>query len=390
MELILLPNTKSRNPTLHEIYDRALTQSTELCIVSAYLTEWEIRKKVGRHCNSFLFIVGKDFGITRKLACRKVLDWLPPKHRQQFMAAESISGFHPKAIFWRELDGRCYALLGSSNLTKAAFSTNREANGYAKVTEKEFREAKAWIDEIYLASVTLNDEWLEQYREAVQPPPPPKSGVRTSRRTDDVLNLEIPDISTLDQAQVTFLLRQRAAQARAFSKNRAALEELFRKTSRARLWPRDRNDAFYKRLNQLWFFGDKGCRFQGRGWDRHGRHSDFREFSRSLVRVLDSDLSVQDATVSAEIGRMTNLKLTTRGALFSEMLCQFFPKRYHLLNAPISTWLERIGVVHSRGMSKGDRYINSARLLRAALRRARDYPAKNLAELDAIIWLAEQ
>ncbi|WP_343577870.1 phospholipase D family protein [Pseudomonas sp.] len=386
MELILLPNKETNSLSLEKIYHRALTQSKELYIVSAYLTDWSIDEQVGSQCKHFLFIIGKDFGITRKQACRKVLNWLPPKRQSQFMVAESISGFHPKAIFWRELDGKCFALLGSSNLTKAAFSTNREANGYAELTEKRFAEAKAWIDDIYSASVTLDEPWLERYREAVQPP---KTSVSSSSRTksnEHVFDLEIPDVDTLKGVNGT--LEQRRTQMRYFKKNKAALEELFRKASRARIWPFERNEEFYAELNSLWYFGDGGSRFQGKGWDRHGRYSDFQEFSKSLVRVLDTDFAERDAMVAEQINRMTDLRLPTRGALFSEMLCQFFPRRYHVLNGPVRGWLAGTGITNPRGAGRGERYINSARLLRAALHRAEGYPADNLAELDSIIWLA--
>lgn len=89
-----------------------------------------------------------------------------------------------------------------------------------------------------------------------------------------------------------------------------------------------------------------------------------------------------------EINRLTALGIPTRGALFSEMLCQFFPKHYFVLNGPVRDWFASLDTVFPRGFSSGERYVNSARLLRAALKRADGYPAENLAELDCIIWFA--
>jgi hypothetical protein len=57
-------------------------------------------------------------------------------------------GFHPKVIAWKTHSGEHYCLIGSSNLSKAAFSDNHEANVLAKVSADEFRELCDWIDSI--------------------------------------------------------------------------------------------------------------------------------------------------------------------------------------------------------------------------------------------------
>lgn len=385
MQLILLPR-KSDGLSLEKIYQRALSRSKELYIVSAYLTEWEVKEALGSQCESFLFIVGKDFGITRKHACRSVMKWLPADRHQEFMVAESITGFHPKAMFWRELDGKCYALLGSSNLTQAAFSTNYEANGFSSITDEQFELASTWVEKIHGVSVTLNEAWLDKYQEARQPARQSSSKADKNRATEEVFHLPLPAVSELNGYQP--FLDQRREQMKAFRNNKADLEALFRTTSRARLWNEARSDDFYYKLSSLWYFGEDGSRFQGKGWERTGRNSDFREFSKSLVYVLDAPFASRDKVVIREINRLTALGVPTRGALFSEMLCQFFPKHYFILNRPVRDWFASLDTGSPRGLSKGERYVNSARLLRAALKRADSYPAENLAELDCIIWFA--
>jgi hypothetical protein len=68
------------------------------------------------------------------------------------------------------------------------------------------------------------------------------------------------------------------------------------------------------------------------------------------------------------------------------MLCQFYPAQFHLIDKPIKDWLDATGQAPLAGRTEGARYIHAARLLRVALREAKNYPAQNLAELDAIIW----
>lgn len=382
MDLILLPKTKG--PELRKVYHRALRKSEELYIVSAYLTHWDIDEDLGDQCSSFLFIVGKDFGITRKAACERVIKWLPKNRQAQFLAAESIDGFHPKAMFWRETDGKCYGLIGSSNLSKAAFSTNHEVNGYSQISKEAFDSAKAWLSSIERSCVTIDEAWLASYREAVQPKKPVKSG--TKDQGDHVFDLGLPSAMSLKGLKEVQAHRRK--QMRLFKQDKAYLEDLFRESSRARTWNDIRNQKFYDDLKSHWHFGDDGSRFQGAGWERLGKGSNFKEFSKSLVRVFDADQAARDQVVVYEIDRLSDLKITTRGALFSEMLCQFFPERYYVIDKPVSDWLGTTEASAPRGASEGVRYIHSARLLRAALDRAKGYPAKNLAELDAIIWLA--
>jgi len=384
MDLLLLPQPS--NGTLADVYHRALRNSVRLYIVSAYLTHWEIEEDLGPQCETFVFIVGKDFGITRKAACENVLDWLPEDREVQFLAAEGIDGFHPKAVFWQEADGSCHCLLGSSNLSRAAFTSNYEANGYAKISSKSFAQATEWITRLMRKCVTLDSTWLDQYREALQPRKPRKPDEPAVDEPDDGrafdLNLPLP-LSAKRQKDV---LARRREQIEMFSRAKNDLVDLFSKAKRARVWQLDRNEEFYWALKELWSY-EAGNRFQGAGWERQGKSSDFREFARSLIKVMEAEELSRDAVVSREIDRLKTLDVRTRGALFSEMLCQFFPEDYYVLNKPVKKWLRGTTVSAIRGDSEGSKYIRGARLLRTALARSPKYPAKNLAELDALIWL---
>ena len=124
MDLILHPVDGSDTLSLNALYDRAVSEAVELFIISAYLTEWKPKRNIGNECEEMLFIVGIDFGITRKDACKAVLAWLPKAMKSDFLAADRISGFHTKLVIWKTRTGDCHIVLGSSNLTQAAFSTN--------------------------------------------------------------------------------------------------------------------------------------------------------------------------------------------------------------------------------------------------------------------------
>lgn len=381
MDLLLLPH--SSKTELADVYRRALRSSTHLYIVSAYLTHWDIDEDLGKQCETFTFIVGKDFGITRIAACKQVLKWLPTKWHEEFLVAEGIVGFHPKAVFWRELDGSCYALVGSSNLSRAAFSSNHEANGYSPISKRTFRAAEKWIENLASKCTTLDANWLAGYQEAKQPPKPKRQGRHDQDDDGAVFELTLPNPRTL--SQLSQVLDRRRAQMRQFTRIRSDLEKAFQAAAAKKNWRESDNNRFYDHLNDLWSH-HRGNRFQGAGWERQGKNSNFQELAISVVRVLKATEISRDRVVMLEIDRLDSIGITTRGALFSEMLCQFFPKRYYVLNSPIREWLGGTGVDTVRGASQGANYIRSARLLRVALSRAKTYPAKNLAELDAVIW----
>ncbi|MDN4495641.1 MULTISPECIES: phospholipase D family protein [Pseudomonas] len=387
MKLLLLPENSGAG--LQELYHRALRESEELYILSAYLTDWDTTVKLGRQCKSFAFIVGKDFGITRKAACAKVIEWLPSSRRTHFLVAELIEGFHPKAMFWREPGGSYHALAGSSNLSKAAFATNHEVNAYSKISRTEFESAKNWILEVKKSCVILSQSWLDGYIEAKRTGKRSAGNKATPKSLDRVFDLRLPPKKSIAASASTLDFRR--SQMITFKKLKKDLVTHFRNAAKVqkRWWTTQKNDAFYHEFRRLWDIGD-GSRFQANGWERRGKDSDFRELSISLLRVIDAKASDRDDVVMNEIDRLTKLKVATRRSVFTEMLCQFFPSLYHLDNEPISAWMTSTGCKIPSRATAGYRYLEAALLLRAALHSAQNkkggYPVENLGVLDALLW----
>ena len=75
----LLLHTPESKGELSRYYERAFKNSVEIFVVTAFLTDWDASLKLNPDCRSFRVIIGKDFGITRKAACEKVMHWLPAK-----------------------------------------------------------------------------------------------------------------------------------------------------------------------------------------------------------------------------------------------------------------------------------------------------------------------
>jgi HKD family nuclease len=173
----LLLHTPNIAGELRNYYKRAFQNAVELFIVTAYLTEWDDSLELNPACRSFRAIIGKDFGITRKAACQKMMRWLPKKRKSQFKVADQIVGFHPKAVFWKEQGRGCFAIVGSSNLTRAAFETNYEVNVFSPLSGVEYAKGKNWVKQIEKQSVVVSEDWLKKYKEAFPARSHPSKGV---------------------------------------------------------------------------------------------------------------------------------------------------------------------------------------------------------------------
>jgi len=264
MELLLHPT----NSQLSHHYRRAFKNAAELFVVSAYLTEWESALQLSPKCRSFRIIIGRNFGITRKKACEDVMRWLPPKRKAQFMVADQIGGFHPKAVFWKEEDGNCFALVGSSNLTQAAFKSNYEANIFLPLNRLDYEKAKKWVRSIESRSIVVSEDWLRKYKEArinfarkgVEDPGP-------------VLAIKLPTPAGMEKH-----IAQRRKALAAYDQKKVALNRLFRQCASKRI----SSLQFYEELPRYWS-QKTGDRLQGAGFEIKGKHGDFQALSRSFV-----------------------------------------------------------------------------------------------------------
>ena len=361
---------------LAKYYSRAFEQASELFIVNAYLTEWNARLALNNGCRRFRLIVGKDFGITRKTACEAVMRWLPPERKSQFMVADLISGFHPKAVFWKESRDRCFAIIGSSNLTRAAFKNNYEANVFSQISMNEYKTAKQWIRSIEKQAITVSESWLSKYKEAA----PVKGGggkkAPKPQAAIPLIALKLP--RPAGTKEIIKLRRQKLAK---FKKHRDGLINLFKKCAKNKNY-----SGFYDELCNKHWSEKISDRLQGPGWERAGKGSNFHELSKSYLRILGEPDEARDDAIAEEIDRLKQRRVVTRKAFLSETLCLEYPGEYPVLNKPVQDYLVAANFKAPRGASEGSRYIDLARKLRFSLLQNPNHPAKNLAELDAVIW----
>jgi HKD family nuclease len=365
-------HSPNSNSEITDIYKQAFRNAIRLYVVSAYLTEWDLSLELNSKCDKFRVIVGKDFGITKKSACFDVMKWLPAERKSQFMVTDAIVGFHPKAIFWVDNNGRSFSLIGSSNLTKAAFENNYEANIFSEISMNEFKKAEKWVNEIEELSVVVSEDWLEEYQEGT---PPTKK--KNKRKTYLVIALDLPNPP--GSKRYVRIRRERLA---AHQVLKESLQEYFLQCSNGKI----SSSEFYDLLPSVWSSAS-GNRLQGKGWERQGKGSDFRELSTSFLRILNSKADDRDDIVVQEIDKLKASKNSARRAFLSEILCLTFPDKYPVLNKPVVKYLTDISFRAPKGASEGAKYLDLAKKLRASLAQNPKHPAKNLLELDTVIWL---
>ena len=272
-------------------------------------------------------------------------------------------------------------LVGSSNLSRAAFDGNVEANVVLPISERHFEMARAWIDWIEERSVPVSEDWLGQYIEAKRKP---GRGTKGRGLADSngaaIVTFKLPRPPRMDS-----LLRERRRSLAAYAKRRAGLMRMFQSVLEKKI----SNGQFFAELPRYWSW-ELGSRLQGRGWERQGKQADFQDLAASLVSIFRSSKQDRDDVVRFEIDRLNANGNSARKAFLSEMLCLRFPAEYPVLNNPVRTFLAKNRFKAPRGSSEGGSYIDLAKKLRLALLANPKYPAKSLAELDTLIWASSE
>jgi HKD family nuclease len=374
----LMLHTPDGQTDLSVYYQHAFDRAVEIYIVTAFLTDWDTKLKLNKNCGAFRLIIGKDFGITRKAACQQVMRWLPAQRKDEFLVADRMDGvFHPKAIFWREPSGKSFAVIGSSNLTRAAFDSNYEVNTYSPLSTTDYAKARKWINRIEANCRVVNADWLRKYKERK-----PIGGGGHGRRRNLVLTPPVVSVSLPEPDDLAARLIGRRKQLAIYRRHRAGLMSLFRRCAAGQIT----SGEFYDQLGKHWSWS-LGDQLQSNVWKLTGRSANFQIASQSFLKILDAKPVDRDYVVGQEIDRLVEQGVPVWRAFFTEMLCLRFPQNYPIWNEPTDQFFRLIKLRPPRGASKGARYRYLAKTLRDALHQHPDHLAQNLAELDLALFI---
>lgn len=362
--------------SLADAYESAFRNADEIFVLSAYLKDWK-NFEISEDCENATLIVGKDFGITRKKSLRDGLTWRNNNRGIcHFFVADKIDGFHPKIALWRQGDER-FLIIGSSNLTVAAFESNYEANLRIKIDEKRYEEISSWIADILAKSRPVTQQWINEYQEAKIDPQPRKRKSTPPVKVENNI-FKLPNFPKLAKA-----LAERKERAFAFEEIRDKFVLAVNQCANGEI----EQDDFYDWLIKNWNGAE--WKFQGNGIFRRSKTAtNWQRLCMALQNCINAE-NDRDKTVQKEYDELEESgEAEVRKAYITEMLCHFFPEDYPIWNKPVTTWLTKIGAAQTRprGLSAGEKYIWLAQQLRNAIQANPDYPAKNLAELDHVIW----
>jgi len=327
--LFLNPNDSER---LMQSYRSAVTGAVELMVATAFLTEWPITTPLNKKCASLLVLVGTDFGLTRKKALRELLKWTPPEKKGNILAvpAAAEGAFHPKIIAWKEQDGGCYVLVGSSNLTSAGFQGNYEANLFQEISGAELATIRSWLRHLAENSQVISSDWIRQYKEAQ------RKGGGGVRRSGLLKKKHVIDLSIRVLRKHQAMLSERRRKQESFKEIRRSLINQMKRSAEGNL----PNEKFWQAFWELW--GAHRSRFQGSGIQFKGKAANWREACASLLRVINgpSGSFDRDEVVRREIDFLKSRGNPVRGAWLSEMLCHLYPRMYPVHNKPVKKWLK--------------------------------------------------
>jgi hypothetical protein len=274
MQIVLNPNATKRTE-LRDIYSRALDEAEELYIASAYLTDWDASYKLGSACKRVVFLVGTDFGLTRKAAMLNVLRWIPKRISFSFSAVQSQSGgFHPKLVAWKTHSGECHCLIGSSNLSKAAFSDNYEANVMTDVSSLDFARLCAWLDSVSAYSSPISKDWIKHHYKEAQIS---YKGRKADHRVIQLKQTDLPRGRACAQA-----VQQRRQQQAAFQKIGKSIRIAAARCSQGKI----SRSQFWQEFWDLW--AHHKSRFQGSGLQFAGKAANWQEACGALIRILEA------------------------------------------------------------------------------------------------------
>ena len=227
-------------------------------------------------------------------------------------------------------------------------------------------------------SVVITDSWLEKYQEGESKPK--KRGKVDKTNPDD--KEQVAELSLPNPMGAKELVKKRSARLSTHQKYKSKLLRLFKACANGKIT----SAVFYETLPDYWS-NPIGNRLQGAGWERRGKSANFKELSESFVKIYNSSKLDRDDVVTHEIDKLAEFKNTARTAFLSEILCLTFPDEYPVLNKPVYAYISDIDLKAPRGASEGSKYIDLAKKLRFSLLQNPRHPAKNLAELDTVIWL---
>lgn len=271
-------------------------------------------------------------------------------------------------------------------------SSNYEINTFNEIDERQYKSIQTWFNDRSYESEKIEPTWIEKYKEA---------DLKNCRSIDVQEEKEaVFDLKIIPPQNIQESLARRRLQCCNFLSAKSRILQLLNDCI---AWKDKGNVSdeeikqyekkFWSAFSKLWFFSKdekpEQFRFQGSGVERKCTDSKWSESTGALLEIINSanSLSVEDLDilVARKIDELAEKKNPARHAWFSEMLCQFFPNLFPVINDPVQSWIDSLDWKFASGLTEGQWYIDFSRRMRAVVYQNRNL-VDNIAELDHVIW----
>lgn len=345
-----------------DVLSEAIKTADEIWWASAYLTSWPltIKSLPKSTCSSCNIVIGSDFCITRESALLDLLRWSKKANSNVYI--NEVAGFHPKTILWKK-NKKFYALIGSSNLSVAAWSSNVELNALIEVTKEEYFDLTNWFQDYVIGiSPMLDAKWLKGYHESN------RKGKPKTNAMEQIDQL----IKTLGKVDLTIPRQEQ----KIYTRNKTQFEQLVKKCAAGTIL----KDKYYEKM---WNLLDGS--WHGRPiWSIKCKHAKWKETCRELVKIFLAPEAERDKVVKEAVDSLASLGNPTRSAWLTEILCHHYPNSYPLLNTPVKKWIKK-NKIAKVSIIDGNTYLKITRIMRRILKENKN-KFHNFGEMDYAIW----
>lgn len=362
-EFLTFPQPVIDNSKSKDIIADAISKADEIWWASAYLTNWPLSHNCipKRTCSSCNIVIGSDFGITRRAALTSLLNWSRRTICNVYI--NESNGFHPKALIWK-IGRKYFALIGSSNLSIAAWSSNIELNVVVVLSETEYKFLTTWFQDVVIGESDLLDlNWIKYYNECKRKPKADSKPI-----TD--IDRRIKELGKVDS---TFPKRQ----YKVYQEKRSQFIQIVNSCANGEISGQVFYDKMWMLLADSWYGSP--------GWCRTCKKENWKQACKGLANIFSANDSERDRVVKETIDALEKSNNPIRGAWLSEILCHHYPFSYPLVNDPVKSWIRKIGISKIRGVPDGNTYLKITLRMRKILSEHKKL-FNGFGEMDHAIW----
>lgn len=358
----------------------ALRESDTLRLAMAFthISGWKLLESGIRGSRGKVrLLTGIDFLQTEPQLLRKWLALCADSRFQARIAATKSGIFHPKVLIAQSTKPkRCFALVGSGNLSAGGLRTNVECTAYIDGI-RHIDLLAGWFDQLFDKARSLREEDINEYARKYK---------RAQKNLTKIKKDQLALSKSISQRHEAFILRRNKAveEAKRYFRTQQFKKTWEQRTKAAKLMKKLLHLPFLDFTRQEWkeFYGVLEL---GRLRPKY-RDLLFRQEKRlkKSLRILVSDEIPESDRLSSVLnldGRYSipGLRMNT----ISKILAVHNPARWPVYNTPVTFTLHHFGYEPPRRAGLAGKYLAYANAMRGFMK---DTGAPDVLALDSFFY----